>query len=178
MQSVNTVLVALKVEQNITHYIDERYSCSCFVSEDGRAVYLYRLTMSSGYGGVRVHSPINANSLTTKVASIRSIHDGMRQDSVNTLQIAELADSVLLDKTQDDGYFRLWQAAVESKNHLGEPGLKSRRDVVAGKLTPEQLNKYRNKIAHWWTGKVDFSFVTGIQLTVLALLRRKYQTKD
>ncbi len=183
IQSVNTVLVAMKVEQDITHYIEKRYSCSCFVSEDGRAVYSYRLTMSSGYGGVRVHSPIDTNSLITKVASIRSIHDGMRQDSVNTLQIAELADSVLLDKTQDDGYFRLWylrlwQAAVESKNHLGEPGLKSRRDVVAGKLTPEQLNKYRNKIAHWWTGKVDFSFVTGIQLTVLALLRRKYQTKD
>ena len=183
MQGVNTVLVALKVEQDVTHHIEERYSCSCFVSDDGRAVYSVRLSMGFGYGGVRVHSLIDAYCLNAKVASIRSIHDGMRQDSVNTLQIAELVDSVLLDKTQDDGYFRLWylrlwQAAVESKNHLEEPKLKNRRDVVVGVLTPKQLNDYRNEIAHWWTGKVDFSFVTGIQLTVLALLRRKYQTKD
>ena len=183
MQGINTVLVALKVEQDVTHNIEERYSCSCFVSDDGQAVYSGRLIMGIGYGGVRVHSPIDTYSLKAKVANIRSIHDGIKQDSVNTLQIAELADSVLLDKTQDDGYFRLWylrlwQAAVESKKHLGEPGLKNRRNVVAGELTPEQLKDYRNDIAHWWTGKVDFSFVTGIQLTVLALLRRKYRAKD
>ena len=183
IQGVNAVLVALKVEQNVSYCIQERYSCSCFVSNDGRAVYTFHPTISIGYEGVRVGSSIDANSLKAKVISIQSIHDGMKRDLAKTPQMAELVDAVLLEKTQDDGYFRLWylrlwQAVVESKRHLGEPRLENREDVVAGKLTPKQLKEYRNSVAHWWTGKVDFSFVKGIQQTVLALLSRKYRTKD
>ena len=96
-------------------------------------------------------------------------------------QVAELIDSLLLDKTQDEGHFRLWylrlwQAAVDAKRYLGEPGLEDGRSVIAGKFTPKELKDYRNSIAHWWTGKMDFSFVTEIQQTVLELLRRKYRT--
>lgn len=183
MQSVNTVLAALKIEQNITHYIDEHYSCSCYVSDDKRAVYTLRPEISIGYGGARVLSPIDATGLQTKVASIRSIYNGIRRDSMTMPQAAELVDSILLDKTQDDNYFRLWylrlwQAVMDSKKHLGEPKLANRDDIVAGKLTPKQLKEYRDDIAHWWTGKVDFSFITGIQQTAQSLLRYKYRTKN
>ena len=180
MQAVNTVVTAVKVEQNVTHHIDELYSCSCFVSDDGRAVYTLHPTMSIGYGGMRVSSPVDAKGLREKLTGIRSIHAGLRRDSVTTPQVAELIDSVLLDKTQDDGYFRLWylrlwQAAADTKRLLGQPKFGEDLTIIAGKLTPKELKNYRDSIAHWWTGKVDFSFVTGIQQTVLELLRRKYR---
>ena len=180
MQAVNTVMAAVKVAQNVTHHIDELYSCSCFVSDDGRAVYTLHPTMSIGYGGMRVSSPVDAKGLREKLTGVRSIHDGLRRDAVTTPQVAELIDSVLLDKTQEDGYFRLWylrlwQAAADAKRLLGQPKFGEDLTIIAGKLTPNELKNYRNSIAHWWTGKVDFSFVTGIQQTVLELLRRKYR---
>ena len=180
MQAVNIVVAAVKVEQNVTHQIDELYNCSCFVNDKGRAVYTLEPTISIGYGGMRVSSPVDADGLREKLTGIRSIHDGLRRDSVTTPQVAELIDSVLLDKTQEDGHFRLWylrlwQAAADAKRLLGQPKFENSSTVIAGKLTPKELKNYRNSIAHWWTGKVDFSFVTGIQQTVLELLRRKYR---
>ena len=181
--AVNTVLAAVKVEQNVTHHITELYSCSCFVSDSGRAVYAVYPTMSIGYGSPRVVSAVNTKSLREKVARIRSIHDGLRRDSTTTPQVAELIDSILLDNTQDDGHFRLWylrlwQAAVDAKRLLGQARFEEDTTAIAGKLTPKQLKDYRNRIAHWWTGKVDLSFVTGIQQTVQELLRRKYRKQE
>jgi len=178
--AVNTLLAAVKVEQNVTHHLEDLYSCSCFVSEDGRAVYTIHPMMSVNYGGARVSSPVDTSSLREKVARVRLIHERLRQDSVTTPRVAELIDSILLDKTQDDGYFRLWylrswEALVDAKKLLGHPGLENELDIIAGELTPKRLKEYRNDVAHWWTGKVDFSFVTGIQKTVQKLLRRKYQ---
>ena len=182
-QAVNTVLAAVKVGQNVAHHIRDHFSCSCFVSDDGRVVYTIHPTMTIGYGGVRVDSPVDAGSLKGKVERIRSIHDGMRRDSVAMPQVAELIDAVLLDNTQDEGHFRLWylrlwQAVVDAKRQLGVPRLEEGRSVIAGELTPKELKDYRNRIAHWWTGRVDFSFVNDIQKTVLELLRRKYQVGD
>ncbi len=180
MQAVNTVVAAVKAEQNVTHHIDELYSCSCFVSDDEQAVYTLHSTMNIGYGGLRVSSPVDENGLRKKLSGVRSIHDGLRRDSLKKPQVAELIDSVLLDKTQDDGYFRLWylrlwQAAADAKRLLGQPKFEDDPNVIAGKLTPKELKEYRNSIAHWWTGNVDYSFVTGIQQTVLEMLRRKYR---
>ena len=178
--AVNSVLAAVKVEQNITHHIAELYSCSCFVSDDGRAVYPLHPTMKIGYGGVRKSSPVDTDGLREKIAGVRSICRGLRQDSVTTPQVAELIDSILLDETPDDRYFRLWylrlwQAMVDAKRKLGQPKFEENLNAIAGEMTPVQLKEYRHSIAHWWTGNVDFSFVTGIQQTAHEILRRKYR---
>lgn len=178
--AVNTVLAAVKVEQNVTHHLNELCSCTCFVSDDKRAVYMTELTMTVSYGGVRVSSPVDTDGLRRRVAGVRSIYDGLRQDSLKTPQVAELVDAILLDKTQDDAHFRLWylrlwQAVVDAKRILGRPKLEGDANAIAGNLTAIQLKEYRDRIAHWWTGKVDFSFVTGIQQTVQELMRRKYR---
>lgn len=182
MQAVNTVAAAVKVEQNVTHHIDELFSFSCFVSDDGWAVYTQEPTMSISYGGLRKSSPVDAEDLREKLTGVRSIHEGLRLDSLTKPQVAELIDSILLDKTQDDGYFRLWylrlcQAIADAKRLLGHPKFEddTNANVIAGKLTSKELKDYRHNIAHWWTGNVDYSFVTGIQQTVLELLRRKYR---
>ena len=178
--AVNTVLAAVKVEQNVTHHLDELYSCSCFVSDDERAVYTAELTTSVSYGGVRVSSSVDTDGLREKVAGVRSIYDGLQQDSLTTPQVAELIDAILLDKTRDDAHFRLWylrlwQAVVDAKRILGQPKFENDAKTIAGNLTAIQLKEYRDRIAHWRTGNVDFSFVTGIQQTVQELIRRKYR---
>ena len=180
--AVNTVLAAVKVEQNVTHHLDELYSCSCFVSDDERAVYTAELTMNVSYGGVRVSSPVDTDGLRGKVAGVRSIYDGLRRESLKTPQVAELIDAILLDKTRDDAhyrlwYLRLWQAVVDAKRILGQPKFEDDANTIAGNLTAVQLKEYRDRIAHWWTGNVDFSFVTGIQQTAQELMRRKYRKK-
>ena len=68
---------------------------------------------------------------------------------------------------------RLWQAVVDAKRILGQPKFEDDANTIAGNLTAIQLKEYRHRIAHWWTGNVDFSFVTGIQRTVQEILRRK-----
>ena len=178
--AVNTVLAAVKVEQNVTHHIAERYSCSCFISDDGRAVYSVHPTMSVGYGGARLSSPVDTDGLQEKIAGVRSMFCRLQQDSLTAPQLAELIDSILLDETQDDRHFRLWylrlwQAMVDAKRMLGQPKFEEDANAIAGDLTPTQLREYRHSIAHWWTGNVDFSFVTGIQQTAHELLRRRYR---
>ena len=62
---------------------------------------------------------------------------------------------------------------MDAKKHLAEADPERCSSVVAGERTPQELKEYRDGIAHWWTGKVDYSFVTAIQKTVAELLRRK-----
>ena len=104
----------------------------------------------------------------------------MRRDSLTTPQVAELIDSILLDETKDERYFRLWylrlwQAMADAKKILGQPHFEEEANAIERDLTPIQLREYRHSIAHWWTGNMDFSFVTGIQKTVQEILRRKYR---
>ena len=92
----------------------------------------------------------------------------------------ELFDALLLDKTKDDNYLRLWylrlwQAVEDAGGHLGYPQLSNITDVMAGKRTPKELKSYRNQIAHWYTGGIDQSYVNDLQRTALELLRRKYR---
>ena len=92
----------------------------------------------------------------------------------------ELFDSVLLDKNWDDNYLRLWylrlwQAIDDSKKHLGHPQLFNKTKVIAGKMTPKKLKEYRDEIAHWHTGKLDYPHLQNLQYTAMELLRRKYQ---
>ena len=92
---------------------------------------------------------------------------------------SELFDSIVLDKTTDDGYLRLsylrlWQALEDAKRQLGRPELLNDRSVIAGKRTPTELKEYRNDIAHWYTGRMDQSYLQDLQYTVMELLRRKY----
>ena len=77
-------------------------------------------------------------------------------------------------------YLRLWEAIEDSKRHLEEPELWNKREVIAGKRTPKELKEYRNDIAHWHTGRINFSLLSDIQHTAMELLRRKYggATKD
>ena len=177
---VNVVLAAVKLEQNVPRHIEELYNGSCFVSSEGQAVYTLSPTLS--LGRLEVTSRPKPPALKEKADRVGALLQGMMSDSEPVA--AELFDSILLDKTKDDSYLRLWylrlwQAVEDAKRHLGYPQLDNIDTVLAGKRTPKELTEYRNNIAHWHTGKIDDAYLRDLQYTALELLRRKYRpTKD
>ncbi len=181
MSVVNVVLAAIKVEQNFMgHHIEELYSRSCFVSSEGQAVHIQPSPTMSASG--RLGPSPEWPDLREKADRIGALLQGMMSDSEPAM--AELFDSILLDKTKDDGYLRLWylrlwQAVEAAKRHLGYPQLDNIDAVIAGERSPKELKEYRNDIAHWHTGKIDYAYLSDLQYTALELLRRKYRpTKE
>lgn len=182
--TVKLLLAAIKVERGITHYIMEHVNRSCFVTDDNRAVVALKPEVNVTYGGVRVDSRLDEKDLAMKVKNIGRVFERMRRDAESKPQAAELLESILLDKSDDDKYFRLWylrlwQAFMDARksvlNLKREPAA---TDIVAGEKTIEELSKYRDNIAHWWTGSVDFAYMTDIQRTMVELLRDEYGSDE
>ena len=174
--AINVLLAAVKAEQDFAGHIELSYRCSCFVSGEGQAVYM--LVPEISRATVRTESPLDSGKLRDKSGRITS----MLQHMVSEAKPAalELCDALLLDKTKDDEYLRLWflrlwQAVEDAGKHLGYPQLSNVTDVVAGKKTPKELKDYRNQIAHWYTGRINYSYVIDLQHTAMELLRRKYR---
>ena len=174
MYRVNVVLAAVKAVQNVTGHITQLYECSCFVSSKQEAVYTLNPTMNAS--GMVV-SRLTEAELEERSSRIGSMLQRMMSESDPAA--SELFDSIVLDKTTDDGYLRLsylrlWQAVADARDHLGQPELLNERDVIAGNLAPIELKAYRNAIAHWHTGRIDHSYLSDLQNTTMELLRRKY----
>ena len=174
MSVVNVVLAAIKMEQNVTGHIEELHGSACFVNSEGQAVYIRPSPTISA--NPETISYLEPPDLREKADRIESMLRRMVSDSKPTA--SELFDSILLDKTKDDGYLRLWylrlwQALDDAKNDLGYTQAKI-DTVIAGKRTQRELTEYRNSIAHWNTGKIDYAYLSDLQRTALELLRSKY----
>ena len=104
MHVINSVLAAVKVEQNHTGHIEKLHECSCFVNREGQAVYHFpSLRMSVNLGTA---SHVEPPDLSDKGARIGSVLQEMMSESDPVL--TELFDSMVMDKTKDDNYLRLW----------------------------------------------------------------------
>ena len=174
MYRVNVILAAVKAIQNAIGHITQHYECACFMSSKREAVYTLNPTMSAS---AVVGSRLSPEELEETASRIGSMLQGMMSDPDPVA--TELFDSIVLDKTNDDGYLRLWylrlwQAVVDAKKHLGQPGLLNKRDVIAGERAPTKLKAYRNSVAHWHTGRIDHSYLSDLQHMTMELLRRKY----
>ena len=60
--------------------------------------------------------------------------------------LTELFDSIVMDKTKDDNYLRLWylrlwQALDDVGSHMGKPQLFNDKNVLAGKRSPKELQE-------------------------------------
>ena len=174
MYHVNVVLAAVKSVQNVTGHVTQLCEVSCYVNDKGEAIYTLNPTMSAR---AVVVSPLTPEDLDQRAVRMKAMLQGMMSESEPAA--AELFDSIVLDKTIDDGYLRLtylrlWQAIEDSKRHLGQPGLLNEKEVIGGKRPPIELKTYRNSIAHWHTGRIDHSYLSDLEYTAMELLRRKY----
>ena len=173
--TINMVLAAVMSEQNFTRHIEELYSCFCFVSSKGEAVYSMSPTMSAT---LQTASLLESEDVRERADGIASMLHGMMSDPDPTAR--ELFDSMVLGDTKDDGYLRLWylrlwQALEDAGRHLGYPQLFNLTKGIGRKGTPKELKEYRNEIAHWYTGRINFSLLSDLQCTAMVLVRRKYR---
>ena len=176
MGRVDIVLAAAKSVQNVTGSIRQLYACSCFVSSEGKAVYIRDYTTTTSASGSTT-SPLTPDALEDKASRIRAMLENMMKES--ELSAEELFDSMVLGETMDDDYLRfrylrLWQALEDAKKHLGQPNLLNENQVIAGNRSPKDLKDYRNDIGHWHTGRIDHTYLSDLQYTAMELLRRKY----
>ena len=174
MHVINVILAAVKVEQNVSSHIKQLYSCSCFVSSEGQAVYTLSPSMSAA--GLVV-SRLDTSDVSEKAERIGFMLKKMMSDSESVAM--ELFDSIVLDETKDDSYLRLWylrlwQSVEDAGSHLGSPQTWNDEKLIAGKKTLKELKSYRNDIAHWHTGRINFSCLDSLQDTAMELIRRKY----
>ena len=174
MFKVNVVLAAVKAVQNVTGYVEKLDESSCFVNSERQAVYTLRMSASASLESV---SRITAKELQERSKRINVMLQNMMSET--SPETAEVIDSIVLEKSTDDGYLRLsylrlWQALEDARKHLDHPGLLNERSVIAGDRSPAELKSYRNAVAHWHTGRVDNSYLSDLQLTTMELLRRKY----
>lgn len=177
MEMVNVVLAAVKIEQDTTDPIKELYRCCCFVDEKGNAVYSLSPTMSAR---VSLISRLRESYIHDKAPRIERMIETMIGTSESDLHLKELFESLRLDATECDNtlrlwYLRLWQVVDDLKRFLDYPDLWNSPNTIAGKKTPKELKDYRNHIAHWWTGKMEFQYLVDLQRTTMELLRKKYQ---
>ena len=176
MHVLNVILTAVKVEQNVSSHIKQLYSCSCFVSSEGQAVYTLSPSMSAA--GLVV-SRLDTSDVSEKADRIGFMLKEMMSDSDPVAM--ELLDSIVLDKTKDDSYLRLWylrlwQSVEDAGGHLGRPQPWNNEKAIAGKRTPKELKSYRDDLAHWHTGRINLSYLEDLQYTAMELLRRKYDS--
>ena len=176
IQTLNVVLAAVKAEQNVTDHIEILNRNFCFVDSEAEAVHPLYFSGREARGKTSHH--LDSKEFRDKADRIKSMLQEMMLETEPSA--LELFDSVLLDKNWDDNYLRLWylrlwQAIDDSKKHLGHPQLFNKTKVIAGKMTPKKLKEYRDEIAHWHTGKLDYPHLQNLQYTAMELLRRKYQ---
>ena len=174
MYRVNVILAAVKAVQNVIGNVQQLDESSCFVSSERETVYTLSLQMSAS--GVAV-SRLTPEDLKERSQRIEIMVENMMSKAEPAA--AELIDSIVLDKSTDDGYLRLsylrlWQAVEDARRQLGHPGLLNENEPIAGDRAPKELKAYRNAIAHWNTGRIDHSYLSDLQYTTMELLRRKY----
>ena len=181
-QTINMILAATRAYQDAHDEIRKHIHQSCLVTDDDKFV----CTMSAGFGSARADSvrPLDADAFRETAESLRAAVSRMEAD-LTSEHIALLINALYWDDYKDDDfrrlhYLSLWQSLSESRRKLGytppSPKTKLEKDptVVGGTLSLEALTRYRDDIAHCWTGSIDGNYLANIYRTINELLRRRY----
>ena len=181
-QTVNMILAATRASQDAHDEIRKHIDQGCLVTDDGQFVY----TRPAGYMSARagVVNPLDADGFRKTAESLGTAISRMEAD-LAAEHMELLVNSLYWDDYRDDEfrrlhYLSLWQSLYESRKNLGytppKPKTEFRTDptVVGGTSSLAELTRYRNDIAHIWTGNIESKYLADIYRTINELLRRKY----
>ena len=174
---VNMILAGVRAGQHTPDPIRKHLDQDGLVTDDDRYVEMMRPTMSAK---LSVATQMDTTAFKGRVSEIRSAIAAMEQD-IGAPHMALLINSMYRDEYKDDAYLRLhylrlWQSLVDAgRPYLNYSGnIRHDKVVVAGNKTLQELNGYRDDIAHWWTDTIDENFLSDLQRTINELIRRKY----
>ena len=175
---VNTILAALKVEQDTRGYIEELFSASCFFDMKGRAIYSAPgVTLSEA--NLRVESPMDGKKLKEKTDRLKKLIDGFEADmqlEVNKSEkkrtTSRLINALRLDRTNNDYYRRTWYLRL----------YEAMLSKLTGKPKDDFTDRHRNTrvdVGHpYGFGKIDIKGFNYLQTDVLEEVRCIYLKSD
>lgn len=179
---VNLILAAVRVGQNTPDPIRKYVDQSCFVTDDDQFVLIGPRVEISARATTSVR--MDPDVLESNAAEIRQAITAMEPDVMGPAStgahMALLVNAMYSEEHKGEAeklleFLRLWQSVEETARKLGYRGDVKRDDVVVdGTKTLQELNNYRNDIAHWWTETIDENFLSNLKSTINELIRRKY----
>ena len=176
-QLVNLILAGVRVGQQMSEPIRKYVDEECLVTDNGRFVAMMPpATVSARLGTAKA---MDTKAYRAKASEIKKAIAAMEPD-VTTPHMALLINSMYSDEYKDDAYhrlqyLRLWESLSEArKKCLNYQGSMNGNVVIAGNKTLEELNQYRDAIAHWRTDTIDENFLADLQRTINELMRRRY----
>ena len=163
---VNTVLAAVKIEQDETEVIREVAESSCFFDENSQAVYPNTMHTNAN---LSVSSPLIGAEVEEKANRLRTLIDALetrrRQDGGRT---DNLVEALRLEKIDSDHYRRAWYLCL----------FEAIEALLAGSHKQEfhqQHRGYRKTIGHPNPGtSMDMDELRRLQHDTLAELRRVF----
>ena len=175
---VNMILAGVRVGQQTAQPISKYIDLECLVTDDGRFVSMGgRFT---GFAGVSLTTPMDANAYRGRVAEIRRAISTMEKD-MSAPHMALLFNAIYREEHKEDAYQRLqylqlWKSLVEAgPRWLGYQGdIRNDNVALAGNRTLRELKDYRDDIAHWWRDTIDAAYLADLVQTLNELLHRKY----
>ena len=175
---VNMILAAVRAGQETPGPIRKYLDQNGLVTDEGRFVEMMRPTISMRPSVSKV---MDTEAYRDRISEISKAVTAIEQD-IGAPHMALLVNSMYSDEYKDDAYRRLeylglWQSLVDAgRRYLGYRGQSIRYDdvVVAGTKTLQELTRYRDDIAHWWTDTIDENFMADLQRTINELIRQKY----
>ena len=182
-RTINAVLTAVRGGFGITDGMEPCFKTSCYRTDEGQCVLLYRVTLSEPT--VTVTTPIDAEEVANRACaaaalasqienSMQASYIGAQQgcDPEFRLYLEELLEALQLDKTQDHAYWRLWylqlcDRLVKFWNQCS-PGLQLRKE----ESLKDEID-HRNLIAHPGVNRIDGTLLRSIQTKAIDIIKRK-----
>ena len=183
ISSENTVLAAIKIEQNVTYGMKPLIESINFVERGGEIVNIQEGYVDLAFDALRSTRKLSNEALYEKAqklsSSILILEETMKQPP-----FTELITALRLEDTREKvhlclWYLHLWEASCKAGALIGSPQFSNPDGAKVGQNDRRCQLDHRNDVAHGRVNEIDFTVFDKLQIDVLDLLRKNvlYQSK-
>ena len=171
----NTVLAAVKAEQDITFGVKALVDHFNFLESNGTIVHIQEGYGDFKYGALRVNRRMDEDKVRQKAERIRSGIEVLRKKS-GVPALSELITALRLQDSDDKKYLclwylGLWEAASSAGSDIGDRQFGNPEGRNGGRSSRREQWEHRNDIAHGRADEIDYQAFDSLQRDVLKLLR-------
>lgn len=160
------LLAAMRTMTKASHPFELHARSILYITDRGEPAHPLGMEMNISYGGARVISPIPDAAVAKWANELRDRTERLQKACVDPA-VNELLNAIRLDKAKDEEYFRLWylrlwQALVDVGLYCKFQAVRDHLKALRPQQRWQELTNYRNAIAHWETGRIDYNKVSDL----------------
>ena len=160
------LLAAMRTMTKASHPFELHARSILYITDRGEPAHPLGMEMNISYGGARVISSIPDAVIAKWANEMGDRTERLKQACVDPA-VNELLNAIRLDKAKDEEYFRLWylrlwQALVDVGLYCKIQAVREHLKVLKPQQRWRELTNYRNAIAHWETGRIDYKKVSDL----------------